>query len=96
MTATVLLPPILMFADEEGKPLAGGKLYTYEAGTTTPQPLYTDVLRTVPFSNPIILDAAGTPGQPAYPANTSYKVVVTDKNDVQVVFADNIATAASV
>lgn len=91
-----MLPPVMMFSDEFGKPLVGGKLYSYEAGTTTPLALYTDIDRTVPFSNPIILDAAGTPGQPVYPAAQSYKYVLTDANDVQVFAADNIATAASV
>ena len=39
--------------------LAGGKIYTYERGTTTNKAAYTDAAKTTPHANPIILDAAG-------------------------------------
>ena len=31
------------FFDNNGAPLTGGKLYTYAAGTTTPQATYTSI-----------------------------------------------------
>lgn len=98
MTATVMLPPIMQFSDQDGLPLVGGKLYTYLAGTSTPLAVYTDVELTPGFEypNPIILDAAGTPGGPVYMQPYSYKFVLTDEDDVQIFSADNIATAASV
>lgn len=51
--------PEVQFFDQNGVPLAGGKLYTYAAGTTTPQATYTDSTAGTSNANPIILDAAG-------------------------------------
>ena len=42
-----------------GTPLLGGKLYTYEAGTSTPAAAYHDAAATMPHQNPIILDDRG-------------------------------------
>lgn len=43
----------------DGVPLAGGKLYTFVAGTTTPKPTFTDITGTVQNPNPIVLDSSG-------------------------------------
>jgi hypothetical protein len=59
---TVLAPmPRQCFNDSlsPGKPLAGGKIFTYQAGTSTPQTTFTDSSGSIANSNPIILDAAG-------------------------------------
>ena len=42
-----------------GLPLAGGLLYTYASGTTTPQATYTDNTLTTQMPNPIVLDNYG-------------------------------------
>ena len=42
-----------------GTPLIGGKLYTYQAGTSTPAATYHDAAATMPHMNPIILDDRG-------------------------------------
>lgn len=47
------------FIDDCGKPLAGGKVYTYEAKTTTLKPTYADVEGLAVNTNPIILDESG-------------------------------------
>ena len=47
------------FFDNNGVILSGGKIYTYAAGTTTPQTSYTSASGTTPHANPIILDSAG-------------------------------------
>lgn len=40
-------------------PAAGGKLYTYETGTTIPKTTFSDYALLTPNANPIILDANG-------------------------------------
>src|SRR5258708_71151 len=42
-----------------GVPLNGGCVYTYAAGTTTPQASYTDSTGGSQNNNPVILDSAG-------------------------------------
>ena len=49
------------FFTDNGVPLAGGKIYTYAAGTTTPKATYTDYTGGTAHANPIILDAGGRP-----------------------------------
>ena len=49
------------FFDNNGTPLSGGLLYTYQAGTTTPAATYTTVTGNVANTNPIVLDSAGRP-----------------------------------
>ena len=59
---TLFLSPLAgagqQFFDNSGDPLTGGLLYTYAAGTTTPQSTFTTSAGTTPHSIPIILDAA--------------------------------------
>lgn len=76
--------------DSLGKPLAGCKLYTIQAGTTnTPQNAYQDSALTIALSNPQTCDAAGRLPQ-MFLADGTVKVRLTDKNGVSVVVADNI------
>lgn len=59
-TAVLMIPPYLQFFDNSGVvPLAGGLVYTYAAGTTTPLVTYIDATATTPAANPIVLDSAG-------------------------------------
>lgn len=75
----------------QGVVLAGGKLYTYVAGSTTPAATYTDSTGTVPNSNPIVLDSAGRPPQEIWLLyGTAYKFVVKTSADVTVATYDNI------
>lgn len=58
---SVILAPVFRqrFFDSNGDPLAGGKLYSYVAGGSTPAATYTDNTGATPNANPIILDANG-------------------------------------
>lgn len=82
--------------DEFGKPLAGGKLYFIQAGTTsTPQNAFQDSALTLPWPNPFILDASGRVGQLFF-ADGSIKIRLTDVNGVEKLVADGlIVTGAS-
>ncbi len=55
------LPPVLRqrYFDTNGVVLAGGLLYAYISGTTTPQATYTDAAGGTPNANPVVLDANG-------------------------------------
>lgn len=77
-----ILPPVLKqrFFTSAGLPLVGGKVYTYVAGTTTPQTTYTDATEATANANPIILDANGECD--LWLGSTSYKVKLTDSADV--------------
>ena len=63
------------------RPLVGGKVYFYEAGTTTPKDTYTDATGLVSNTNPVILDARGEAD--IWLGDGAYKMVVTDEDDVQ-------------
>jgi hypothetical protein len=82
------------FFDNIGNPLAGGKIYTYAAGTTTPQTTYTDSTGTIAHSNPIILDSAGrvATGEIWVTSGASYKFVIQSSASVQIGSFDNIST----
>lgn len=78
--------------DNNGVPLAGGKLYTYVAGTTTPLTTYTSSTGNTPHTNPIVLDAAGrVPGGEIWLDYTKlYKFIVKTSADVLISTYDNI------
>lgn len=78
-----------------GVPLAGGKIYTYIAGTTTPLTTYTDPTGSIANSNPIIADAAGRLSNEIWlPVNGAYKFVLRDASDALIATYDNIPTIA--
>lgn len=68
------------YTDAAGAPLAGGRVYTYAAGTSTPLATYSDRAGTVPNTNPVILDARGE--ATIFWAPAGYKVVLRDSADV--------------
>jgi hypothetical protein len=80
------------FSDDNGAPLAGGKVYTYIAGTVTPKATYTTFFGTTPHDNPIILDASGRPdnGTSIWLGSGGYKFIVKDSLDVEIDTIDNV------
>jgi hypothetical protein len=61
-------------------PLAGGKLYTYVAGSpNTPKATYIDYNKSSSNTNPVILDSAG---EADIWLDGNYKLYLTDANDV--------------
>lgn len=87
-----LASPYSYFTDANGVPLAGGLIYTYAAGTTTPQNSYTDSTGGTPAANPVVLDSAG---KATIWLSGSYKIVVKDSLGNAISTTDNITTASS-
>jgi len=81
------------FIDAAGVPLAGGFLYTYEAGTTTPQATYTDSTAATANSNPIVLDSRGEAN--IWLSSANYKFKLTDANGTEIWTVDNIAAPST-
>lgn len=79
--------------DNNGNPLAGGKIFTYVAGTTTPSATYTSSLGNIAHSNPIILDGAGRvpSGEIWLTDGITYKFVVQDSANNLIGTYDNLS-----
>src|SRR5438067_2430464 len=92
MPTTTLMPlPKQQYLSALGAPLAGGRIYTYAAGTNDPKPTYTDAAGTVAQENPIPLNVRGEPNSPIY-WNGAYKVEVRDLMGNLVYTVDNFNT----
>lgn len=87
------LAPVLRqrYLTSGGLPLAGGKLYSYRAGTSTPLSTFTDSTGSTPNANPTILDANGEAN--IWVDTNSFKFVLTDSNDVTQWTADNVTAS---
>ena len=88
--ASLAPAPKAQFIDANGNPLVGGKLYSYSAGTTTPLATYVDQTQTAANTNPVILDSRGEAS--VWLAVASYKLRLTDANNVEIWTVDNIVT----
>jgi parallel beta-helix repeat protein len=86
--ASISPVPKLQFFDNNGNPLSGGKLYTYAAGTTTPQATYTTAGGTIPNANPVILNSRGEAS--VWLGTLEYKMKLTTSTDVEIWTVDNI------
>jgi hypothetical protein len=80
------------FFDNNGVILSGGKIYTYQAGTTTPAATYTSSSGGTAHTNPIILDSAGRvpSGEIWLTGSTQYKFVLKTSADVLIATWDNV------
>jgi hypothetical protein len=90
----VNLSPIgngFQFFDNNGAPLNAGKIYTYQAGSTTPFPTYTDVNGLIANTNPIILGTSGRPPNDIWlTEGFFYKFILKDSADVTIQTYDNL------
>lgn len=70
-----------------GAPLVAGKLFTYQAGTSTPKNTFSDQAGTIPNTNPVILDARG---EALIFWAGSYRVELRDSLDNVIWTVDNV------
>jgi hypothetical protein len=85
------------FFDNNGNVLSGGKIYTYQAGTTTPLATYTSNSESAFHTNPIILDSAGrvpSGGEIWLQLGVGYKFVLQTSTNVLIATYDNIPSSA--
>lgn len=93
MAGALLEPPFIQFLDANGKPLAGGLVYFYQAGSVvTWQPVYSDSALSVQLPQPVQLDGAGR--MSGYAQNLAYNVVVKDSTGASIWSQDNYLLAA--
>lgn len=86
-------PAGAQFFDNNGNPLSGGLVYSYDAGTTTPRATYTTSAGNVAHTNPIVLDSAGrvpSGGEIWLTAGVSYKFALYTAASVLIGTYDNV------
>jgi hypothetical protein len=82
------------FSDNNGSPLSGGLLYTYQAGTALAANTYTSASGVTPNSNPVVLNAAGrVVGEIWLTQGQAYKFVLKTSAGVTLGTYDNVPGA---
>ena len=87
--AQAIIMPKKYFFDKDGNPLAYGKVYTYQAGTTIDKETFTTENGDVANTNPIILNGEG---YASIYLNGSYKIVVDDQDDNNIWTEDHVSS----
>jgi hypothetical protein len=91
---SVNLSPIgngVSFLGVTGLPLSGGKLYSYQAGSSTPLATYTTVSGLIANANPIILGTDGrAPNEIWLTFGYNYKFILQDANNATIATYDDI------
>ena len=81
------------FFTDDGVPLAGGLIYSYAAGTTTPKTTYTNSTGNTAHTNPIILNSAGrVPGGEIWLTLGGYKFTLATSTNVTIATYDNVSS----
>jgi hypothetical protein len=79
------------FFDNNGAPLNAGKIYTYQAGSSTPLATYADSSGLTANANPIILGTSGRPPNDIWLLEGYfYKFILKDSSDVTIQTYDNL------
>jgi len=93
MATALTLSAKQQFFDDNGDPLAGGKLYTYAAGTTSPLATYVSSTGGTANTNPIILNTRGEAD--VWLGVGTYKFKLTTAAGVEIWTVDNIPGASA-
>lgn len=91
MAASMIGPKFYGWS-KNGQPLAGGKLYTYEARTNVPKPTYKSEDQVVENDNPVILNGEGYAD--VY-LDGSYKMVLKDDKENEIWTSDPVSSASA-
>ena len=85
------LSPLLIqrFVDNNGNALIGGLLYSFVAGSSTPQATYPDSTGFVPNSNPVVINSRGE-ANVWIPPSIGYKFVLTDASGTLIWSEDQV------
>lgn len=94
MSLSRMYTPVLHFDDINGRPLVGGKLYTYNANSSTPAPTYRNKSGSLLNENPISLDERGE-CEVWLVDGLRYKMVLVDPIGTQVWEADDVTSSGS-
>jgi len=79
------------FFTTTGIPLAGGKIYTYQAGSSTPLATYTDNTGAVANANPIVLGSDGRPANEIWLTyGFNYKFILKTADETTIQTYDNL------
>lgn len=92
MAGSLLPQPKQTFTDDAGKPLNGGQIYTYAAGSLTPKATYQDKALTIANTNPVIANARG---EVTLYGSGAYRLILKDKQGNTIWDQDNIESPAS-
>lgn len=81
--------------DDNGKPLSGGTIETFVAGTSTHAAVFSDVNLTTAYSNPLTLNSAGrlpSNGSMFLTPGVSYKFLIKNSAGTTIATPDNISS----
>lgn len=91
------------FFDNSGKPLSGGKIYFYAAGSVIPKDIYLDKGLTTPAQNPLTLDSAGIcpqyfvlPGEYDIKITNQYGVIIDTPRRIETVSTSGTGSPISI
>src|SRR5690348_5165010 len=87
--ATLFAAPLAQLFDDLADVLAGGKVYSYEAGTSTPLATYQDRDGNTANANSTVLDSSGR-ATIRLTEGVAYKLIVKDSSDMVVLTEDNV------
>lgn len=93
MTLSLLQEPVQSYEDSSGRPLSGGQLFTYAAGTLTQLATYQDAAGTVPNANPIILNERG---EATVYGTGNYRLILKSSTGATIWDRDNVSVSPTI